>query len=644
MIKEQLEKNHNVQPNRREIERLKESFPHFFSKEGEFLKDRFETMLKAEEVQINKEGYELNFLGKSYARYLSSTETETVITPFIEENAQDENKTSGNLYIIGDNIDALKHLLFSYSGEVNCIFIDPPYNTGSDGFVYPDNFQFSSPELAKAIGIDEDEAQRILTLAGKSSHSAWLTYMYPRLILGRELLSYNGVIFISIDDNEQANLKLICDEIFGEENFISNIVWRKKTGASDAKGISTITDSILVYIKKDKEQNAEMTFAQNKESFQESRYNKQDEFFDERGPYYTDTLDRGGLQYSDSMNFPITAPDGKILYPNGREHFFNDGWIWKWGESKVKWGIENGYIVIEKSSNKKSGWSVKYKNYLYADNEGNLYERSVAFKNTILEILNTEGTNELNALLGGNYFNNPKPTNLVYTLLKYLNQTELVMDFFSGSATTSHAVMKLNSEDGGNRKYIMVQLPEVIDEKKPAFKAGYRTIDEIGRERIRRAAKKIKEETGAEIDYGFKTFRLETPKEDTLDEIETFDPSAKLLPYDMVSLFETDRCRGKDTILTTWLNQDGYGLNSMPTPLKLASYYADRCDNSLYIIEEGITSEDVMELVKELETMTLDIDRVVVYPYSLPFHVMHELKNNIKTLRNNKNVELIERY
>lgn len=206
-------------------------------------------MLKQNDVILNKEGYELKFLGKSYARYLSSTKTETFIAPHSQHNEIKKNKNSENIYIIGDNIDALKHLLGSYAGKIKCIYIDPPYNTGSDGFIYPDNFKFTANQLANVIGIDENEAARVLNLSGKSSHSAWLTFMYPRLILARDLLSDDGVIFISIDDNEQANLKLVCDEIFGEENFIANFIWNNKYTVSNDTDISYQHENILSYKK-----------------------------------------------------------------------------------------------------------------------------------------------------------------------------------------------------------------------------------------------------------------------------------------------------------------------------------------------------------------------------------------------------------
>lgn len=183
MIKEQLENNENVKPNTKLLNQLKENFPDFFDKDNNFKIDKFKNALKSDEINITKEGYELNFLGKSYARFQTSTDTETIISPLTDHNNKDENKNSENLYIIGDNLDALKHLLKSYSRKVKCIYIDPPYNTGSDGFVYPDNFKFDSATLSNKMGIDEDEAERIIDMRGKSTHSAWLTFMYPRLAL-----------------------------------------------------------------------------------------------------------------------------------------------------------------------------------------------------------------------------------------------------------------------------------------------------------------------------------------------------------------------------------------------------------------------------------------------------------------------------
>ena len=651
MIRDQILGNEKIQPNSKEIETLKANFPQFFDESGQFLQDRFMGMLKSNEVVLSKEGYELKFLGKSYARYLSSTATETFLAPQEEDNAKPENKDSENLYIIGDNLDALKHLLNSYSGKIKCIYIDPPYNTGSDGFVYPDNFKFNAKELAQAIGIEEEESDRILNLAGKSSHSAWLTFMYPRLILARELLSDDGVIFISIDDNEQANLKMACDEIFGEENFIASIVRNTNSSKNQSLFVSVSHEYCFVYSKY--QNNLALKHAENKWAVDKNNIDEylrrvkvlQDKglaseeiteelkeltkyprfidftnywYFDEKGLYRKGDL--GGVTSGNSKPLfnPMTGrvdpvpPGGyrfneiklEELVKANRIHFHTDGSL-----PTIK-----RYLHENKKQRPKS---------IMSDDQRPDY--------SLLQNFNTP-------------FDNPKQMSFMTRILSIFEKDSLVLDFFSGSATTAHAVMQLNAEDGGNRKYIMVQLPEVIKEDKPAYQAGYRTIDEIGRERIRRAAKKIQEETGADIDYGFKTFKLEPVNQNTLNKMIDFNPGELLVLEDMVGVFDTDKSSGKSSILSTWLNEDGYGLTAEATTYSLSTYEADLYKDSLYIINEGIRSEDVMELVKRLETMDLDINRVVAYPYSIDFSVMHELKKNIKNLRNNKSVEVIERY
>ena len=225
MIKDILDNNKNMDPNREKILKLKELFPSCFNDKGDLDLVNFQNEI-SKNIQIIKEGYGLNFLGKNYAKYVASLDTETILVPDEENNSKEENKNSENIYISGDNIDALKHLVKSYSGQIKCIYIDPPYNTGSDGFVYNDKFNLTVEKLVDILDINEEEARRInnMTNNKSSSHSAWLTFMYPRLYLARQLLKDNGVIFISIDDNEQANLKLLCDNIFGEENFINQFI------------------------------------------------------------------------------------------------------------------------------------------------------------------------------------------------------------------------------------------------------------------------------------------------------------------------------------------------------------------------------------------------------------------------------------
>lgn len=638
MIGRNQKDNQEKKPNSRELEKLKNDFPQFFSKDGEFKLDRFKDFLGEEEIDIENEGYELKFLGKSYAKYIGSLETETYISPDSEHNAKKENKDSENLYIVGDNIDALKHLLGPYTGKIKCIYIDPPYNTGSDGFVYPDNFQFSAEDLSEKIGITEEEAERILRLAGKSTHSAWLTFMYPRLVLARELLSEDGVIFISIDDNEQANLKLTCDEIFGEYNFIVDLKWANKEGggSSDTKYFRVKDEHITVYSKSKEKVSFEGLPPTNVD-----RYKESDEYEQKRGKYYLQKLGMGSIQYSKSMDYPIKMEDGEIVYPsdnnNGKKA------IWRWSKEKYQWGLKNGYIVSKKS--KDGNWTIYTKQYLNADNEGNYIKRTQPPMGIISDYSSTQGSKQLVKLGLDNCFPYPKPTDLISYLIKRISTKDFtVLDFFSGSATTADAVMQLNAEDGGHRKYIMVQLSERIEENKPAYKAGYRSIDEIGRARIEKAAQKIKEETGADIDYGYKLFYLGKLDETMLMDFEDFEPTIKLIADDMVSIFDNEHSRGKESILSTWLAEDGYGLSRSTEPYRLEGYTADRIENTLYIIDEGLQQDDAMTIIKRIENEELDITRLVIYAHSVPFHILHELRKNLKVLRNNKNVTMIERF
>ena len=250
MIKNIEKSNENVAINDKEIAVLREHFPACFKNDGSFDIERFKETLK-DKVDVVHEGYELKFLGKSYAKLLASLDTTTVITPNEEHNNQPENENSENIYISGDNLDGLKHLLKSYAKSVKCIYIDPPYNTGSDGFVYKDNFNFTAEELQDKLSLDENQANRILELTqkGSASHSAWLMFMYSRLQLAKDLLKDDGVIFISIDDNEQANLKLLCDDIFGEENFVDILKWKKKKQPSFlATHTAKVMEYVLVYL------------------------------------------------------------------------------------------------------------------------------------------------------------------------------------------------------------------------------------------------------------------------------------------------------------------------------------------------------------------------------------------------------------
>lgn len=354
-----------------------------------------------------------------------------------------------HILIEGDNYHALTCLNYTHKGAIDVIYIDPPYNTGSDGFIYKDKRVLD--KFPDGTTVPTDHPLR---------HSYWLSFMHKRLQLAKNLLSKRGVIFISIDDNEQANLKLLCDQVFGEKNFVAKFDWRKKTGANDAKDIAIVTESILLYAKNKVQTLESNIWNRDDNSVNQNRYKLSDQYVTTRGKYYYDTLDRGGLQYSDSMNFGIEAPDGGMIFPNGRDTFKNDGWIWKWGKEKIQWGIENGFIEFIKSKKSKgSAYTIKYKVYQHVDNEGNIRERSGrAFMNLILDPINQQGNDEMKSIFDNNVpFSNPKPLRLISMLLKTIKtEQSTILDFFAGSGTTMHATMQLNEEDGGHRQCILV--------------------------------------------------------------------------------------------------------------------------------------------------------------------------------------------
>lgn len=339
-----------------------------------------------------------------------------------------------NFLLEGDNLHSLKLLEKTHKGKIDVIYIDPPYNTGNKDFKYDDTF------------VDKLDSYK---------NSKWLSFMWSRLKVARKLLSSEGIIFISIDDNELYPLKMICDEIFGEQCFVTNLIWQKKTGASDAKGIATITEYILVYVKDYAVMDS--VFDKNYEAFDAKRYRYKDEYFNERGPFYYDSLDRGSVRYSDTLNYSIKSPNGDDIYPNGRKNFENDGWTWKWSKEKVEWGIRNGFIDITPSSKKENGWAVRYKIYLNVDNENRPIEKSAPYKNLITTILNANAAADIKKMFNGKtVFQYSKPVGLMGFLLSCeKNKKALILDFFAGSGTTGQAVLEKNMEDGGNRHFIL---------------------------------------------------------------------------------------------------------------------------------------------------------------------------------------------
>ncbi|MEZ4104580.1 MAG: site-specific DNA-methyltransferase [Candidatus Paceibacterota bacterium] len=490
------------------VEALKKLMPEMFA-DGKIDIKALKQMVGESSV-TEGERYRLEWAGKSAVFDEIASRSSCTLTLDEKRSSKDFEK-SNNIFIEGENLEVLRTLQKAYYNQVKMIYIDPPYNTGKD-FVYNDNFRETEEEYGRDC---ENEDNKIYKKAYKLNsrdsgrfHSNWLSMMYPRLYMARNLLRDDGVIFVSIDDNEVHNLRMIMNEIFGEENFVSEIIWEKKTGASDVKTISTITEFVLVYTKNF--DLAENIFSKNVKSYDLTRYKYKDEHFDVRGPYYIDNLDRGGLRYSDSLNYEIVSSDGKKTYPNGRNEYKNDGWIWKWSKDKVMWGIKNDFIVFKKSDNKKSGVGVYYKNYLNVDNEGNPIERAAPNKNLIKGIINANGASDMKLLFEDKVFDYPKPVDYIRYLLNLVrNDRDLILDFFSGSGTTAHCCHETKRRGWWeSAKYICVQMPEETPSGSEAIKAGYKKISDIAIDRIKRAAKQIKKDhPDYQGDLGVRVYR-----------------------------------------------------------------------------------------------------------------------------------------
>lgn len=609
----------NSEPQDARLAQLKQLFPDCFDKNGVFLAEKMVQALRASDINTSKEYYTMNWLGKSYAKVLRDLPPETLLAENNEHNSKPEHKNSQNLLIKGDNLEVLKHLTNAYKGAVKMIYIDPPYNTGSDGFVYQDDRKFTAEQLAKLGGMDLDEAQRVLDFTAKksNSHSAWLTFMYPRLYIARELLKDDGVIFISIDDNEQAQLKLLCDEVFGEENFVGDFIKQSKVGGgNDSKFIVKEHEYCFCYAK-DIEKLQPMNIQHDDEYLK--RYKEEDE----NGKYFWDTFARPGLK--NPIYYDIQCPDGSIV---------NNGWI----RSKERFEKEYKEGIVRMTQKPNGEWSVQFKQYLNQDGKT---PRSMTtdFGGT------TDGDKELKLLFPSKVFSYPKSIRFIKTLLSIINdKNSLILDFFAGSGTTAHAVMQLNAEDGGNRQFIMVQLPETTDPKSETHKAGYQTIFDITQARIEKAATKIQaDKPDYQGDLGFKIF--ETVEDfRTLPELENEDTTQTTLLFPNLSQLTTAQTH---TLLTTWRVYDGQKLPKNTQLIDLAGYTAYLCDKHLYLLHNGFTSKQIKALLDKLdEDKTFVIERIVLLGDAIDSAKQQELNQAIKTYANKKslNISVLVRY
>lgn len=458
-------------------------------------------------VEGNKERYQLTWPGKKEAILNANTPINKTLRPVIDDSVDFEN--TENLYIEGDNLEVLKILQESYLGKIKCIFIDPPYNRGTD-LVYRDDFKQNTNEYLEESG-QIDEYGNLLFENTKSNgrfHSDWLSMMYSRLKLSRNLLNDTGVIFIAIDDNEMSNLKKVCNEVFGEDNYISTFLWKKKSTSTNTENtkVSPLADYILVYSKSDK-----VDLKQRVRLAETRKY----PYKDDLGNFRTTIIEKkdSGQYKRDTMKF-------EILGVKPRE-----GKRWQIGIDKARELEKKGRFLIDENG------VIKLKIYDFEDKN-----TTSAHPNILEDFGSTDSASKyVNKELFNKdeLFSNPKPVELLKFLFEIsMNSGDIAMDFFSGSASSADAIMHLNKDDEGTRKYIMVQVPEKTKEKSEAYKEGYKTICEIGKERIIRAGQKIKQETNADIDYGFRVYKVDsTNMKDTYYNVEEISQT---------NLFETE--------------------------------------------------------------------------------------------------------
>lgn len=653
---DEIRANETVNINDDTMKKLKADFPSCFTSEGKFDLLKFKELL-SDSIDITNEGYELNFLGKSYAKYLTSLDEDTLLVPDEEHNKQDINVNSQNIYITGDNFDSMKHLLNSYRGLIKCIYLDPPYNTGSDGFTYHDKFSFTVPTLMEKLNLSEVEAERVLDLTtrGSASHSAWCMFMLPRLLMARDLLTKDGIVVISIDESEHANLKLLCDDVFDERNYAGEIIW-KNSSKNDQDYISMQHEYILFYVKdkdinngawKEKKEGLDEIFKAF-EGFRKQTDNPNEihklalewyKQFSESNPIYGSKHyswydDIKGVYFPDNIsgpNFGQYVYD--VIHPVTGKVVKAPASGWRYPESSMTELIKNGGVHFGKDEtvvpNKKT--------YLVDTQYQSL--TSVKYKDGRV------ASKLIENLLGGKYFSNPKDVDLMASIFTALGigNNDIVLDVFSGSGTTAQTVMKMNAEKGTNIRYIHLQLDEAVKEKDAPYKAGYRTIDEIGRARIEASEKLIKEETGADIDYGYTYFYIKQIENESIERMEEFDPDVYIVENTL------DNEIGENIILSTWLCKDGYGFNPDVKEIDLAGYKAYYCGKHLYLIGREFRKDNVDALIKTyISDITFNPEHIVLFGYSFEAWTISEtIQRNLSILKGSRkdlNVNIDTRY
>lgn len=587
------------------IGRIREEFPEAFT-EGKIDFDSLKEAL-GEEVSTDRERYGLSWAGKSEAIRGIQIPSVGALAPDREESVEFD--TTGNLFIEGDNLEVLKLLQKSYHGQVKMIYIDPPYNTGNE-FIYPDNFREGLDDYLRYSGQVNGEGFKLSTNTETSGryHSRWLNMMYPRLFLARNLLREDGVIFVSVDDHEAHNLPLLMDEVFGEENFVSQITWKKRGGPPNDKIIGAVHDYVLVYARSMTEMALKL-MPRSEES--KARYSNPDN--DPRGDWVSGDLSANakGGRFVASLYYEIENPE------TGQKHLPPEGACWRFGKEKMEALIQDNRIAFGSSGNGRP----KLKRFWSEVREGVTVP-------TIWDNLatNTDARHEINGIFGTNsVYETPKPANLMKQMLEIVEgEDTLVLDFFAGSASTAHAVLDQNKEDGGNRKFIMVQLPEPTDDPE------YPSIADIGKERIRRVAKKLDEEDEGKLkaedgsfqDRGFRVFKLESSNFKIWDGAEASGEPEELAGQLRAFADNVKPGRSREEILYEILLKAGFSLTAHVETTEVAG-------KEVYSVEGGELLVCLAESVSEgLLRGMAELEPVRVVCLDTAFHGNDQLKTN----------------
>ena len=605
-------------------EKLRRLFPEVFTED----KIDFEKLklVFGEAIETGKERYGMTWPGKADCLKIIQSSSIGTLKPCREESVNFDN--TENLFIEGDNLEVLKLLQKSYYGKVKMVYIDPPYNTGND-FIYPDDYKENLTTYLQYTGQVDAEGKKFSTNTDTEGrfHSKWLNMMYPRLFLAKNLLQDDGVIFINIDDNEVSNLRKICDEIFGEENFVDTICWKKKYGGgAKEKYLVSVHEYILMYAKMRDDLPEIMVEFDEKKARRFYKY--KDEKFETLGYYRTHPLEAvKSFDIRENLRFSVTAPDSTEVWPRRQ---------WRWSKERFEEALSKNEVIFSK--NKDGKWVLSSKQYL---NDDTGEQRKTKAQSLIDDIFTQEGTKEIVDIFSdAKIFPFPKPIRLLKKLIEIggVSSDDVILDFFAGSGTTAHAILELN-KDGYNRKFVCVQLPELCDENSEAFKAGFKNISDIGKERIRRVIKKIRKEIdqtlfkNKKMDLGFKVFKLDKSNFKIWDAEQISPDKASIEKQLELHIDHIDYKASQDDILYEILLKAGFNLTTKIEKIKLAgkAVYSIEGGAMLICLEKELTKELIKAMAEKQPGRVICLDR--------GFSNNDQLKTNAVQIMKSKGVD-----